>query len=192
MMYFYKQTDKGSVYYVSINIDTHWLHWKAVQSTPSVPNVVETLGGILLGIGGHSVAAVNPLEKIGYALIDKGVLVEYKKVVYIRGDENACHENTAFISLKSPGRTPMSGYALSEGIWRKHSWLLSKYKNLVETTSARDLYFGVQVDRGFYWQDQSLALPHVPPSTLPNGLTVSAEDPGTIQSGEMKRSSTGS
>lgn len=62
-----------------------------------------------------------------------------------RGKPCQCHANTAAMWKKNPDRVSIvTGYALSDdGVWRCHTWGLSKSGTVYETTVARDGYFGV-------------------------------------------------
>jgi hypothetical protein len=67
----------------------------------------------------------------------------YKKV---RGEPSRCHYNVRQQFIKHPNKyRPATGYALTsdDGLWRQHSWLLDTQGRTVETTTPRDLYFGI-------------------------------------------------
>jgi len=69
-------------------------------------------------------------------------------VVLKRMARSACHRNVAKLWLAKPGKLSAigTGYALSDdGLWRQHSWGLRADGRIVETTIARQKYFGLML-----------------------------------------------
>lgn len=66
-----------------------------------------------------------------------------------RGEPNGCHANSATLWLRGAADALGTGYALSDdGLWRQHSWALTgtgRGRKIVETTVARDRYYGVEL-----------------------------------------------
>ncbi len=61
---------------------------------------------------------------------------------------NGCHANSLALAAAKAGRKAMTGLALSEdGIWRSHSWVLDGAR-ILETTTPRTLYLGVEAAPG--------------------------------------------
>lgn len=59
-----------------------------------------------------------------------------------RMQANACHFNAAKLFLTGRAAKVVSGFALSEGLWRSHTWVLNSHDRIVETTERREVYFG--------------------------------------------------
>lgn len=54
-----------------------------------------------------------------------------------------CHHNTARLHQREPTLRICTGYALADdGLWYRHSWLLTPHDEPVETTTPRRLYYG--------------------------------------------------
>jgi hypothetical protein len=79
------------------------------------------------------------------ALIDIGKVIPYKKLRTKSGEERECHRNTASLWLSNKTKYRIAtGFGLSEdNTWRSHSWIMVTDGNLIETTIARDIYFGI-------------------------------------------------
>lgn len=68
--------------------------------------------------------------------------------ISMKGERSNCHSNTCGLYLHNKDKIRVvSGYALSrDGIWRGHSWGVTKRNIPVETTTKRVLYFGVVLE----------------------------------------------
>ena len=82
-----------------------------------------------------------PLE----SLLDTGRLYD-NKVVFIKMKQSQCHNNCNNLLENGIINIICTGYALSDdGLWRFHSWGLTPNGTLVETSTPRLMYFGVEV-----------------------------------------------
>ena len=73
-----------------------------------------------------------------------GALQHPTSLRFLPGLPQACHENCHVFALFDARMRVQTGYALSsDGLWRCHSWLLAGDGVVVETTLARDAYFGI-------------------------------------------------
>jgi len=106
---------------------------------------------ILLNIGGESVAE-SPEEDL-IELIEKGDdIYNDFEVKLIKMKDSRCHQNvTSFYNnfIKDNSEDEISiitGWALSDGIWRQHSWIFLPFDEiLIETTKHRDSYYGIEL-----------------------------------------------
>lgn len=79
-------------------------------------------------------------------LLKQGQVWPGRNSVLRRGERSECHKNAARFWAGSGGSLRIAtGYALiqKDGVWREHSWNVTPQGNLVESTLARDFYFGV-------------------------------------------------
>lgn len=62
----------------------------------------------------------------------------------------ACHAGASLLYLSGQATQIMTGYALIEaaGLWVQHSWGIGSRGQILETTVARDRYFGVRLHAG--------------------------------------------
>lgn len=61
----------------------------------------------------------------------------------IKMDKSMCHNNCGKLYFSDQSNRIFTGYALSaDGLWRHHSWVLSKDDNIIETTELRLIYLG--------------------------------------------------
>jgi len=61
--------------------------------------------------------------------------------------EGYCHDNCDELFGRNLIKKIYTGYALSyDGKWRFHSWCIDHDDNLIETTSERIMYFGVELN----------------------------------------------
>jgi len=84
------------------------------------------------------------------ALIDHGCLMDGPVVCRSRGMEpNRCHENISRLWLQERKADALTGiatgYCLSGGLWRQHSWGLRR-DSLLETLGEREKYFGIRLE----------------------------------------------
>jgi hypothetical protein len=110
---------------------------------------VRKLCAHLLNMGGERV--VIPFVELGLCelLIDSGKVFSYKKLQIKKGEVRECHSNSATLWLASRTKYKIAtGYGLSDDdIWRRHSWIMSTDNNLIETTIAHDIYFGIILNK---------------------------------------------
>jgi hypothetical protein len=59
---------------------------------------------------------------------------------------NGCHFNAAKLFLKGQAAKVVSGFALSEGLWRSHTWVFNSRGRIIETTEPREVYFGTVLE----------------------------------------------
>jgi hypothetical protein len=121
-----------------------WPHTERSEAAQQA--AVEQLTTILLQYGGMRVAVWPDSDPTINLVIEQGklfVLPAVKKP----GQRNRCHQNVARMyrdrqhGIKAIG----TGYALTDDcIWREHSWGISA-KRILETTTMRLLYFGVEM-----------------------------------------------
>ena len=106
----------------------------------------DKLRSIMLNRGGLTVVAPQVPEDLIDPLIKEGVFFEPADWLFVEGQPSACHRNS--IALWQCGQVIAigSGYALSDGFWRQHSWGWKETGQIVETTEGRDLYFGLRFE----------------------------------------------
>jgi hypothetical protein len=98
----------------------------------------------LLSFGGNRTVFFGP-EPHAQLLIERGRLFS-EPVKLHRGRQRHCHFNTARLWERATTKCRIvTGYALSNGTWVPHSWVL-RDGVLHETTLAREQYFGVELD----------------------------------------------
>jgi len=111
----------------------------------------------LLAVGGDFVVLLPEpdLKKI----LKRGRVFKPTKIKMLNMEASHCHTNVAQIwsSDATKGTKIVTGWALSDdGLWRQHSWL-KEGKTLLETTVARDLYYGVVLNNDeaedFFWDN---------------------------------------
>jgi hypothetical protein len=54
-----------------------------------------------------------------------------------------CFENTLSFIEENPGCSMLVGYALMNGTWIYHGWIMGSDGGLIETTFPREAYFGM-------------------------------------------------
>ena len=59
------------------------------------------------------------------------------------GDINACHANAARLWIDGAVAAIGTGYALTDDLWRQHSWGIDADGTVVETTMPRERYVGL-------------------------------------------------
>ena len=64
----------------------------------------------------------------------------------LRMPANRCHFNAAKLFLTGQAAKVVSGFALSEGLWRSHTWVVNSRGRIVETTEPREVYFGAVLE----------------------------------------------
>jgi hypothetical protein len=100
----------------------------------------------LLHIGGERVVLpFNEPTMFFETLINVGQVTSYKKLSIKNGEERECHRNSAQLWVNNKRKyNIVTGFGLSDdNIWRRHSWLVAMNGDLIETTIAREMYFGI-------------------------------------------------
>lgn len=63
-------------------------------------------------------------------------------------EQSECHANCEALYQKNKTHKIYTGYALSkDGLWRNHSWIITKNGSIIETTELRVLYLGYKYDK---------------------------------------------
>jgi hypothetical protein len=97
----------------------------------------------LLAIAGKSVLWQGP-DPHDSDLIERGRLFSQHRRLRL-GWPNDCHGNASRTWQNHPAWNALvTGYALSQGAWRRHSWVVAG-NVLRETTAISELYFGVEL-----------------------------------------------
>jgi hypothetical protein len=109
------------------------------------PTIAERVAAKLLELGGDSVVGV-PQGMCEGLSPDRYRLFEQARRMR-RGRPCRCHFNSARIWATDPSRYRIvTGFGLSDdGIWRRHSWVVTT-DVLYETTVKRVLYYGVELN----------------------------------------------
>lgn len=97
----------------------------------------------LLDVAGESVCMYY--EEDLHNLLARGVFLRGYNAKMMKGEDCQCHSNSSRLwEVNKKLISIATGYALSrDGMWRQHSWCVSKKTNkVVETTLKRLLYFG--------------------------------------------------
>jgi hypothetical protein len=102
------------------------------------------LWNILLQAGGYAVVPTFESDLRRLLDPDRGILMDGREAVFVKGAPIRCHENAAVRWDEGKGRVRiMTGYALSpDGLWRQHSWNLDSRYVSIESTVKRKLYYG--------------------------------------------------
>jgi hypothetical protein len=108
------------------------------------PAAVE-LRSKLLGHAGEEVLLRVTPEEID-RLLARGEFHSAKGAGLRRMQANRCHFNTAKLYLTGQAAKIVSGFALSEGLWRSHTWVLNSRGRITETTELREFYFGTVLE----------------------------------------------
>ncbi|MBD0369774.1 MAG: hypothetical protein ICV60_02895 [Pyrinomonadaceae bacterium] len=102
----------------------------------------------LLEIGGDEIVCPLDFDQLDDDLdniLDRGVIWKKWRVRMWEGVESQCHTNSILLwTVKPDDMRIATGFALSpDGLWRQHSWCVSKDKRRVyETTVRRTIYYG--------------------------------------------------
>ena len=119
---------------------------------PGYAQVWALLRADVLAVGGVEVVPPMVPELHLAALLLDAVTEPGSTAVLVSGEISNCHENAH--ALFRAGVTPTgltvvalwTGYALSDdGLWRQHSWARSADDRIIETTTPRLIYFGIEV-----------------------------------------------
>ncbi len=101
----------------------------------------------LVAFAGHN-ACLTRHEPDLFELLEKGVFIAGENILMEPGEPCRCHDNVALLADEHEHVAIMTGYGLSvDGLWRQHSWCINTLNDqLIETTAARLIYFGIVVD----------------------------------------------
>src|SRR5438105_637744 len=99
----------------------------------------------LLQRGGEAVVHTGQPETDLFKIIERGQDMTPEGLRLRRGFKSDCHANVAALWRQGEGRIVI-GYALSESMWRQHSWLVGSDGAVIETTIPRDAYHGFALD----------------------------------------------
>lgn len=120
----------------------------AAPVTKPVDDWTRDLCALLLEIGGTRVAVQFDDAGACEFIARNGELTEISGLVFRAGEPNHCHTNCAITWQSDPTRYRIqTGFALSGGVWRRHSWLLDQRDRILETTFPQEMYFGVILDQ---------------------------------------------
>lgn len=108
------------------------------------PAAVKLRSKLLEHAGEEVLLRVTP-EEID-RLLARGKFYPGKGARLRRMRANRCHFNAAKLFLTSQAAKVVSGFALSEGLWRSHTWVLNSQGRIIETTELRDVYFGTVLE----------------------------------------------
>ena len=76
-------------------------------------------------------------------LLEKGKAWNNSDIKRRKGEPNQCHRNSAILYEQKSTWKIASGYALFEGRWVQHSWIIDAYKRVGETTPIKfEKYYG--------------------------------------------------
>jgi len=123
-----------------------WRRWHketALGYLKERPELIN-LWNILLQAGGFAVVPTFESDLNRLLNPDRGILLDGREAVFVRGEPISCHSNAAVLWEKNKGQVRiMTGYALSpDGLWRQHSWNLDSRYVPIESTEKRRLYYG--------------------------------------------------
>lgn len=123
-------------------------------SSRAVPLVSE-LDRRLLAMGGREVTRCCH-EALAAEMLVRGEAFDLP-VTRRPGEPNQCHQNAAGIWAEDVSRyTLVTGYALADGRWVQHSWVVDE-SNLYETTYPFERYYGLpfapQEALAFWWNN---------------------------------------
>ncbi|MFO0845845.1 MAG: hypothetical protein U0797_26260 [Gemmataceae bacterium] len=112
--------------------------------TRPVDPETRALAGRLLGLGGTEVVVPFDDWWASGLILGCGRAAGPDGLTRLKGRPNSCHANSAAAWKAEPGRYWIqTGFGLSGGGWRRHTWLVDSEGRVVETTVPRDLYFGM-------------------------------------------------
>lgn len=99
----------------------------------------------LLGHAGEEVLLRVTTQEID-RLLARGEIHAGKGAGLRRMQANRCHFNAAKLFLAGRAAKVVSGFALSGGLWRSHTWVLNSRGRIIETTEPREAYFGAVLE----------------------------------------------
>lgn len=99
----------------------------------------------ILAFGGNSVLMPSIEDDLDKLLL-RGRLSEFSNIALMVGRPSQCHENSAILWDKNRDSVKIvTGYSLSRGTWYQHTWCEDGRGKLIETTTKREAYFGVEL-----------------------------------------------
>lgn len=114
-------------------------------SIDNTPQSCIALSEALLDIDGADVIIFHKEEDLCDIFTQNGVLYTGKTKLK-KMDERHCHDNSSILWIMFGDYYQIvTGFCLDEGMWRRHTWVVDKYGQLIETTFPRERYFGVEV-----------------------------------------------
>jgi hypothetical protein len=117
---------------------------EATPLTEEADGATKELASKLLGIAGTRVAIQAMDAWSSQLILAGGKLLDVPAIIQKKGKRNGCHNNSAALWKKDPASYRLvTGWALSGGCWRRHSWVLDQKGRVIETTLPQELYFGV-------------------------------------------------
>jgi hypothetical protein len=119
-------------------------HKQRLKNKPCYHPIHEELNKILQEIepGSHIVAPSR--QHIDPKRIATEGKLDQRNVVHFKMEDNRCHDNVDELFEFGLIEKIACGYALSnDGLWRFHSWGISKDGNIIETCCSREKYFGI-------------------------------------------------
>jgi hypothetical protein len=122
------------------------LKFLAERNTTALENpaAVKLRSKLLRHAGEEVLLRVMP-EEID-RLLTRGEFHSGKGASLRRMQANRCHFNAAKLFLTGQVAEVVSGFALSEGLWRSHTWVLNSGGQIIETTEPMKVYFGTVLD----------------------------------------------
>ena len=119
----------------------------AAPVTKPVDDWTRDLCAMLLEIGGTRVAVQFDDAGASEFIARNWQLAETPDLVFRAGEANHCHTNCADAWQSDPSRYRIqTGFALYQGVWRRHTWLLDQRDRIIETTLPQEMYFGAILD----------------------------------------------
>jgi hypothetical protein len=130
------------------HIDAERLAFLAERNATALQNpaAVKLRAKLLEYAGEEVLLRVSPTE-IDRLLL-RGEFHTGKGVGLRRMQANRCHFNAAKLLLTGRVAQVASGFALSQGLWRSHTWVLNAKGRIIETTEPREEYFGTVLAPG--------------------------------------------
>lgn len=115
------------------------------QAAPGYRKIWGGLESMLLGLGGSAVVPPVDPDPMVSTFRDLGEIQRTQSVVVVPGIDGDCHTNVVRLWRSGDLTSIGTGYALSGDLWREHSWGWDFRNQLVETTRARERYFGIRI-----------------------------------------------
>ncbi len=114
-----------------------------------VEQYAKALCSHLLSLGGK-IVALEFVESPNFCktLVELGQETSCKNLEIYQGESRQCHITSAVLWSKNRKTYNLfTGFGLSEdGVWRRHSWIVTNKGVLIETTVPREKYFGLSLN----------------------------------------------